>query len=67
MFSANRETWVLQTMLLLNIAGNHLGKRTDHEMSDILEGTMVTVRLLPPNYRLPVSVSISDWIARTSE
>ena len=43
MFSANREIWVLQTMLLLNITGNHLGKRIDHEMSDILQGTMVTV------------------------
>ena len=43
MFSGNREIWVLQTMLLLNITGNHLGKRVDHEMSDILQGTMVTV------------------------
>ena len=34
---------MLQTMLLLNITGNHLGKRIDHEMSDILQGTMVTV------------------------
>ena len=46
MFSGSREIWVLQTMLLINIAGNHLGKRLDHEMSDILQGTMVTV--LPP-------------------
>lgn len=43
MFSGNREIWVLQTMLLINITGNHLGKRLDHEMSDILHGTMVSV------------------------
>ena len=43
MFYGNREIWVLQTMLLLNITGNHLGKRVDHEMSDILQGTMITV------------------------
>jgi len=34
---------MLQTMLLLNIAGCQLGKRLDHDMSDILQGTMVTV------------------------
>jgi hypothetical protein len=45
MFSGNREIWVLQTMLLINITGNHLGKRLDHEMSDILHGTMVSVVL----------------------
>jgi len=45
MFSGNREIWVLQTMLLLNVTGNHLGKRVDHEMSDILQGTMITVVL----------------------
>ena len=45
MFSGNREIWVLQTMLLLNVTGNHLGKRVDHEMSDILQGTMITVPL----------------------
>jgi hypothetical protein len=43
LFSQNREIWVLQTMLLINITGNHLGKRLDHEMSDILQGTMITV------------------------
>jgi hypothetical protein len=45
-FSGNREVWVLQTMLIVNITGNHLGKRMDHEMSDILQGTMVTVQPL---------------------
>src|SRR5579862_2031597 len=43
LFSGNRDLWVLQTMLLINITGNHLGKRVDHEMSDILQGVMVTL------------------------
>jgi hypothetical protein len=30
-------------MLLINITGNHLGKRLDHEMSDILQGVMITL------------------------
>jgi uncharacterized membrane protein len=54
MFSGNREIWVLQTMLLINITGNHLGKRLDHEMSDILHGTMVSV-LLPVDQMLITS------------
>jgi Fungal specific transcription factor domain len=33
----------LQTMLLISVTGNQLGRRLDHEMSDILQGTMVTV------------------------
>jgi len=30
-------------MLLINLTGNHLGKRLDHEMSDILQGVMITL------------------------
>lgn len=58
MFSGNREIWVLQTMLLLNVTGNHLGKRVDHEMSDILQGTMVTVSeiVCSSNFSSPVEI-----------
>jgi hypothetical protein len=64
MFSGNREIWVLQTMLLLNITGNHLGKRVDHEMSDILQGTMVTVRqpYTSSNYSLRVEIRLFSRI-----
>jgi len=42
---------MLQTMLLLNISGGQLGKRLDHDMSDILQGTMVTVLSIHKSWR----------------